>query len=390
MGSFYRKSDKKDDWVFQYLDNGKRHYKVLVGLGDLSKDQRKKYKRKLEVQYEDNKKVRTSVGTQTRRILSTIDVYLEERTKKVKLQTLSQNTLDGDIKRIGYFGDFVKSKFGNISIEDLSDKVLNDYIDYCRDVKDNNKTTIHNNLKVIQGFLKFCERKGWVIVNPYKKIDVPTPNKRTKEDIPNKDEFEKIKLHLYDYIEKYIGGGESFDLIKITSYLQIRLGLRIGEVLIMKWKQGRDDIGEKHSYSYVYLNSTLKKLTIHFKRRLRYLEMNETLQKLFKRIKSDIGSKTYVLENHIKRKDGKKHKQSTGKPFNNSFPSRPFKTMLRSLDIDDKYSTHSLRHGFVTDRWRKGHSLSHIGVVIGHSDTRMTELYGHLDISDVVSVLDDD
>ena len=118
MGSFYRKSDKKDDWVFQYLDNGKRHYKVLVGLGDLSKDQRKKYKRKLEVQYEDNKKVRTSVGTQTRRILSTIDVYLEERTKKVKLQTLSQNTLDGDIKRIGYFGDFVKSKFGNISMED--------------------------------------------------------------------------------------------------------------------------------------------------------------------------------------------------------------------------------------------------------------------------------
>ena len=281
MGSLYK---NRQYWVFSFRSDGKTEYVQLGDLGDLSKQDRKELKRKYEVQYEDGykKKGRGDIP-ETHGLFTTINVYLGERDKKVRLQTLSSNTVDGDKKRLGYFVDFVKDKFGNISLEDLSDKVLSDYIDFCSEVRNNNKTTIHNNLKVIQGFLKYCDRKGYLVTNPYVKIDVPKPNKRTKEDIPTQEEFGKIKEHLNTYVDDYIEGKETFSPINISSYLQVRLGMRIGEVFDIKWKQGRDDVNEGHSLSYVYLNSTLNKLTIHFKRRLRYLQLNKKLKELLRK-----------------------------------------------------------------------------------------------------------
>ena len=61
--------------------------------------------------------------------------------------------------------------------------------------------------------------------------------------------------------------------------------------------------------------------------------------------------------------------------------------MLRRLKVNDNYSTHSLRHGFITDLIRKNHSLTKIGNLVGHSDVRMTEIYGHLDTSDMRGLL---
>tara|TARA_Y100001935_G_scaffold124106_1_gene103070 strand:+ start:22 stop:216 length:195 start_codon:yes stop_codon:yes gene_type:complete len=61
--------------------------------------------------------------------------------------------------------------------------------------------------------------------------------------------------------------------------------------------------------------------------------------------------------------------------------------MLRRLEVDDSYSTHSLRHGFVTDLIRKNHSLTKIGNLVGHSGVRMTEIYGHLDTLDMRGLL---
>ena len=112
------------------------------------------------------------------------------------------------------------------------------------------------------------------------------------------------------------------------------------------------------------------------------------MKELLKKIKDETHSKVYVFENNRMTKNGKPHKQSTGKPFDNSYCSRPFKRMLRRLEIDDRYSTHCLRHSFITDLIRKDFSLTKIGNVVGHSDIRMTELYGHLDKTDMVDILD--
>ena len=95
-----------------------------------------------------------------------------------------------------------------------------------------------------------------------------------------------------------------------------------------------------------------------------------------------------VLEGHNNTTKRKNKKYiGKGKPLDSSYCSRPLKSMLKKLGVDESYSTHTLRHGFITDLIRKDVSLTKIGNVVGHSDIRMTELYGHLDTTDMESVL---
>jgi len=387
MGSLYQNGLY---WRFSWRENGKNETVGLDGLkGPLSKDQQKKLQRKYEIRYEDNKVKHSNLKT-IRTLSKVIGVFMEYRWNKVKTQSLSKNTVGGDELKLRYFKKFVFDRFGDISIEGIDSIVLDDYTDYCRDVLKVNPTTIHNYHKSVQPLIKFCVNKGWMGENPYKKVDIPKPIKRTKEDIPNRDESKVIKKYLVQYLKDYLKDDEPFNLINMTSYLQIMLGMRIGEVLSMKWKKGKNDVGEKHSLSYVYLNSNLSSLTIHFKRKLRVLPIGQKVEitDLLKKIKDETKSKIFVFENNRMTKKGRPHKQSTSKPFDNSYCSRPFKRMLRSLEIDDKYSTHSLRHSFVTNLMRKNVSPQKIGNVVGHSSVTMTEVYGHLDTTDMVDVLD--
>ena len=384
MGTIYKNGKYT---YFSYRENGENKYVSLGDIGTLTNGKKKEMKRRLEVQYEDNKTKRLN-KTPTQSLTKVIEIVLEERFKKVKMNQLSQKTVGGDEKKLNYFKDFVLDKYGNITVDKIDDTVLNEYTDYCRDELGNNPTTIHNKHKAVQIITKYSQMKGYITQNPYGKVDVPKPISRHKDDIPKDDEHKIVKSYLDGYVRDYIKGDEVFMPINIILYFIVQLGMRVGEVLAMKWKKGKNDIGERHSFSYIYLNSNFDKLHIHFKKRLRVLPLKKDFQILLKKIKSDTNSKTYVLENHIRLKSGKRHPQSTSKPFNDTYCSRPLKTLLRRLKIDDRYTPHCFRHSFVTDLWRKGNLLSHIGNVVGHSDVRMTELYGHLDTSDMVSVLD--
>ena len=88
MGSLFKKS-KRDDWAFQYMDNGKRIQitKDLVGLGDLTKEKRKKIKRKYEVLYEDNK-TKTFRKTPDNSITQIVKKVLQEREDRMKMNSL--------------------------------------------------------------------------------------------------------------------------------------------------------------------------------------------------------------------------------------------------------------------------------------------------------------
>ena len=107
----------------------------------------------------------------------------------------------------------------------------------------------------------------------------------------------------------------------MISYLQVRTGMRLGEVLLMKWKQNKKtDVGEKHSFSYVYLNPSKTKLTIHFKRNLRLIPIKNDIRDLLIKIQKDTKSKVYVFES-----------VTTKTQFDNTSFSRPFKRLLNEM-----------------------------------------------------------
>ena len=390
MGSFYHRGRNKS-WVFQYYKDGKKTYITDLDIhGNLSVKKQKEYKSRLEQKYQYNKS--KSVQKNLKNSISNIvDLVLEDRLKKVKMKSLSQNTYNEDYKRIHYFKDFVLDQYGNINIFDIDQKVLNEYTDYCRDVLDNNSTTINNKHKCVQVLTRYGLNRGLIKVNPYENITLPKRINRGKDDIPNRKEYNKVKTYLDKWVDDYLSDDEPLKKINVIIYLQTQLGCRVGEIILMKWKRNRiTDVGEEHSFSYVYLNPNCTKLTIHFKKKRRDVPLNnKKIQDLLKKIKQDTRTKVYVLEGHdnsTKRKN--KKYLFNGKPIGSSYPSRPLKELLEMVGVDTSYSTHTFRHGFITDLFRKDVSLTKIGNVVGHSDRRMTELYGHLDTTDMVSVLD--
>ena len=390
MGTLYRKTNT-DNWVFSYRKEGKNIRVLgeehgLNNLGDLTKKERDKLKYQLEEKFQYG--IYRRYGNQTPKLRLVIDDLVVERGKLLKMNSISQNTYKGEVGRFELFWKFIKDEYGNINISRLDHKILGRYTDYCRDKLGNNSTTISNKHKVVQVLIKYSLNKDYLTENPYDKITIPKPIKRGIDDIPNQDEYLLIKDYLDRWVDDYLNDKTEYRHINIISYIQTQLGMRVGEVLILKWKKGRRDVGENHSFSYSYLSPKNDKVNIHFKRNRRVIPIKSKLTDLLRKVKLDTGNKTYVLEGHnntTKRKNKKYMKK--GQPLTSSYCSRPLKKLLKEIGIETDYSTHTLRHGFISELVRKNISMKNIGEFVGHKHTTMTELYTHLNTTDMEEIL---
>jgi len=390
MGTLYKKTNT-DNWVFSYRKEGKNVRVMgeehgLNNLGDLTKKEKGKLKYQLEEKFQYGKYRR--YGKKTPKLRMVIDDLKTERGKMLRMNSLSQNTYKGEVGRLELLWNFIKDEYGNINISRLDHKILNRYTDYCRDKLGNNSTTINNKHKVVQVLIKYSLNKDYLVDNPYDKIVIPKPIKRGIDDIPNQDEYSMIKNYLNGWVDNYLRRDTEYRHINLISYIQTQLGMRVGEVLIIKWKKGKEDIGENHSYSYVYLTPKYDELVIHFKRNRRVIPIPKKLTKLLKKIKKDTGSKVYILEGHNNTTTRKNKKYlGKGKPLTSSYCSRPLKQLLKEVGVNTNYTTHTLRHGFISELVRQDLSLKKIGEFVGHKHITMTELYTHLNTTDMKEIL---
>jgi integrase len=392
MGSLYRKSDKKNTWVYQYSVNGKRKYKVISNIGDLDKKQKRELLTHYDKTYEG---VFNHYGKKLPSLKKVIDDLIDERTRMVSLQTLSHNTLEGDISRLNLFWEFLKNNFKrkDLDVTSFDTELLNQYMEYCRIDRGNNSTTISNNMNVLRNLSNLLVDKSYIVENPFTKLKIPKPRKRGSDDIPHKDDYDKIKDYLEYWVEGYLNDEYEFELINTLIYIQTKTGMRGGEVKMMKWEKGDDDIGHNHSYSYVYISKDFKKIVIHFKRRLREIPINPKLVKLLKKVKTNTDSKVYVLEGHNKttksfdkRFIGKKLDDSYGRVRNGKGRIPPIVKLWNSIGITKYYTPHEIRHGFVSDLVRKDKPFKKIGDFVGHGYQTMTELYTHLRSQDLEDI----
>ena len=409
MGTLYKKTNT-NNWVFSYRKDGKS--KTIMGekhgLNNLvfnNKKEKKQLKRKLEERYEYGRGI--NYGNNTPKLRLVLDDVIIERRKLVSMDQISQTTFTPEKNRLELFWNFVKDEYGDINISRLDSKILNKYTDYCRDTLNNNSTTINNKHKVVQVLINYSLNKDFLTENPYDKVKIPRPVKRGIDDIPDQNEYLQIRDYLDNWVDEYLDGKwveerkvyklgktKTIQVVKpiipiyVISYIQTQLGMRVGEVLIMKWKKGRTDVGENHSRSYVYLSPKYDELVIHFKKNRRIVPVKPKLTKLLKQIKEDTGNKTYVLEGHNKttRRKNKKY-VGKGEPLDSSYCSRPLRKLLKEVGVDTDYTTHTLRHGFISELVRQNLSLKKIGEFVGHKHITMTELYTHLNTTDMKEIL---
>ena len=392
MGSLYKKTDKKNTWVFQYSVNGKRKYKTLSNIPNLDRKQKRDLLNQYEKIYEGGF---NHYGKRLPSLRNVIDDLIESRTRMVSLQTLSQNTLEGDISRLNLFWEFLKNNFKqkDLDVSSFDTELLNQYMEYCRIEMGNNSTTISNKMNVLRNLSKVLVDKNYIVENPFTKLNIPKPRKRGTDDIPHKEDYHKIKDFLEYWVDGYLNDEYEFELINTMIYILTKTGMRGGEIKMMKWKQGVNDIGYNHSFSYVYISNDFEKIVIHFKRRLREIPINPKLVKLLKKDKIDTKSVNYVLEGHNmttksldKRFIGRKLDNSYGRVRNGKGRIPPIVKLWNSIGISKYYTPHEIRHGFVSDLVRQDKPFKKIGDFVGHGYQTMTELYTHLRSQDLEDI----
>jgi integrase len=143
----------------------------------------------------------------------------------------------------------------------------------------------------------------------------------------------------------------------------LHTGMRRGEILSLKWNQIRN--------GFIYLKKTKTSEP-------RQIPINDTLDEMFKRIKSEQNPSKNVVGLDGKPVEGIKSKHvfcRNNEPV--KYVTNPFTAIVRRAGITD-FKFHDLRHTFASQLLMKGGTLKDVQELLGHKTMTMTLRYAHL------------
>lgn len=210
----------------------------------------------------------------------------------------------------------------------------------------------------------FTKAVAWnyLTYNPFKNIRPPKLEKKQPVYI-TQDDFDEILAH------------EKSKLRRRIYFVLFNTGLRIGELLNLRWK----DIDLVNRLIY------LRNDSIHHtkNRKDRAVPMsNPVFELLYKMYCED---KTGSADNYVF------HRVIFIRLTENHC-SKFFKKAVREAGINDRVHLHSLRHSFASMLVQKNVSLYVIKELLGHADISTTQIYAHLkqeNLQQAVNLLDD-
>ena len=191
-----------------------------------------------------------------------VENYLEHRRRQVQRDELSQRTVDTDECVLPMFLDWARKEHGTVFSDELGEIDFSAFKE-ARLAEGISPTTVGTNLRHIQSFLSRLRRKGVLSEEPLKSVEIPQPRRR--EVVPTEREFQALK----EWLDERIGEVENPKWIHLLMKLACHTGMRLGEITILKWERGPEDVGTGHARNYVYLDISERNLTVKFKRKLR-------------------------------------------------------------------------------------------------------------------------
>lgn len=269
-------------------------------------------------------------------------VWIKELLKKtesiLKLKAYSSQTIDAYLGHIQRFFEFIKKQPETVLPEDIELYLL-DLLDQ--------KRVSYSYINQAISAIKFSNKYVWKskIIH---EINIPRPHKIDKlPDILSIDEVLRI-------FEKVIN-------IKHRTILMLTYsaGLRVSEVVSLKVK----DIDSKRMLIHVRQGKGQKdRFTLLSKNALEALRL-------------------YAREYHPN--DWLFPGESQGKHLTERSAQKIFESASKKAGIKKDVSIHSLRHAFATHLLEGGTDLRYIQELLGHKNSKTTEIYTHVSQKDL-------
>jgi len=197
---------------------------------------------------------------------------------------------------------------------------------------------------------------NYLEVNPFRKVEKP----KTPELIPLFLSKRDFNLLLTTIVEN-----DFRELVTIAAYT----GLRLGELLSLEW------------------------LDVDFKMRVLQVRNKETFKT--KSGKNRVLPMAEVVYNTLIKRFGRLTSEHTlifankGKRWSAEYISKKFKRYVRACGLNERLHFHSLRHTFCSWLAQANVSLYAISKLAGHSQTKTTEIYAHLQSDSMHGLVND-
>lgn len=211
------------------------------------------------------------------------------------------------------------------------------------------KGTRTQRLSVLRGLFDFATKRSYLLDDPTINVKVNVSKlshkqKETKEKTP----FTEVEFTA-------ILGGATNDFMRTAIAISWYTGLRLGDICRLEW----DSIGEDSIVVWTLKRD--KRVEIPFAHPI-------------------IGGGILkIILGSIERLDDKycfpKPRIIISDPRRRSNYSVQFSKLMKKLHMTGSF--HCLRHSFVTRLAKAGMELEDIGKLVGHSDTKTTEIYNH-------------
>lgn len=261
----------------------------------------------------------------------------------------SDETIKSYEIHLGIFFTFLNHDYGKsideLTFDDLSDDVVNDYIIYLRRVKNCHNVTIRSYFRVLKAFLRYCYINDYCL-DYLKGVKLPPDDSKPKI-ILYADEVEKIDK-CFD--RNTLKGMRNYSIF----HLMVDCGLRSQEVRHLKI----EDIDVARNILHI-INSKGNKNRIT-------LIPDFVIKSIFAYTEQLHNDSGYVFYN-----------------LNNSdvMTSETITNMFARLKVEsgiNRLHAHLLRHTFATSYLVGGGNLEFLRVFLGHSDYNVTRGYSQL------------
>lgn len=315
--------------------------------------------------YSEEKIKRVSTSSRSKKdalkFLNEFDKFLDSKIYKKPI-TLTQ-FIDEYIKFIGYtysvkyLQSIVLSfrqllKFTNdISLKKISIRLAQEFLSmtYKRTEKG-----AELYLRTLKAAFNRAVDWGYIEDNPFKKVKLP----KSQKTYPL-----FIKESELDIILKHTSNEE----LKLLFILAFNTGMRLGELTNLKW----ENVDLKYETIIVKNDTSFSTKS----RKDRIIPMNRKVSELFKKKAYSRQLSVYVFT------------KSGGIKFNNDYITKNFKKVVRRAKLNDKIHFHTLRHSFASRLVQKGASIYIVKELLGHSDVSTTQIYSHLEQSNLKEVI---